>query len=151
MIADPHFPTVIPTGQANNPGWEGSTMAKVSRDSVPEVADFGVGEDRTDHFDDWTVCFTTIRQDADLAPLLKGLPDDKCQCPHWGYVFRGRLTVRYNDHEETIEAGEAYYMPPGHAPAATAGSEFVMFSPTDDLAVSEAQINANMQTMMQAG
>lgn len=126
-------------------------MAKVSRESAPEVTDFGMAEDRTDHFDDWTVSFTTIRQDSDLAPLLKGLPDDRCQCPHWGYVFSGSITVNYGDHEETIEGGQAYYMPPGHAPAATAGSEFVMFSPTRELAVSEAQIEANMTVMMQSG
>ena len=42
-------------------------------------------EDRTDHFDGYTVNFTSIREDSDLAPLLKGLPGDSCQCPHWGY------------------------------------------------------------------
>src|SRR5205814_1940573 len=35
---------------------------------------------------------------AGNPPLLKGLPDDSCQCPHWGYVFAGQLTVRYPDH-----------------------------------------------------
>src|SRR5207245_7421707 len=30
----------------------------------------------------------------DLAPLLKGLPDDRCQCPHWGFLFKGRIVVR---------------------------------------------------------
>jgi hypothetical protein len=23
---------------------------------------------------------------ADFTPMLEGLPDDMCQCPHWGYV-----------------------------------------------------------------
>jgi len=27
-------------------------------------------------------------------------------------VFTGRITVCYADHEEVIEAGEAFYMPP---------------------------------------
>jgi quercetin dioxygenase-like cupin family protein len=44
-------------------------------------------------------------------------------------MIAGRLTVRYRDHEEVIEPGDAFYMPPGHVPAAQAGSEFVMFSP----------------------
>src|SRR5439155_15764393 len=77
------------------------------------------------------------RQDTDLAPLLKGLPGDSCQCPHWGYVTAGRLTVRYADHEEVVEADDAFSMPPGHVPAAEAGTEFVMFSPTPELRVSE--------------
>ena len=69
-------------------------MARASRDSAAEVTDYGPAEDRTDHFDGYTVNFTTIRQDSDLAPLLKGLPGDSCQCPHWGYMIAGRLTVR---------------------------------------------------------
>ena len=104
-------------------------MPRVSRDSAPEVVDYGPAEDRTDHFDDYTVSFTSIREDSDLAPLLKGLPGDSCQCPHWGYLFTGRMTVRYGDHEELIGPGDAFYMPAGHVPAAEAGTEFVMFSP----------------------
>ena len=100
-------------------------MAKVSRDSAPEVVDYGPAEDRTGHFDGYTVNFTSIREDSDLAPFLKGLPGDSCQCPHWGYMIADRLTVRYRDHEEVIEPGDAFYMPPGHVPAAQAGSEFV--------------------------
>ncbi len=50
-----------------------------------------------------------------------------------------------------IEAGDAFYMPPGHVPAAEAGSEFVMFSPTDELAVTESVIGANMQRLTQGG
>ena len=87
-------------------------MSKVSRDSAPEVIDYGPAEDRTDRFHGYTVNFTTIKQDSDLAPLLKGLPGDSCQCPHWGYLTAGRLTVRYADHEEVIEPGDAFYMPP---------------------------------------
>ena len=62
--------------------------------------------------------FTSVREDWDLAPLLKGLPGNSCQCPHWGYVTAGRLTVRYSDREEVIEPGDAFYTPPGHVPAA---------------------------------
>ena len=62
-------------------------MARVSRDSAPEVVDYGPAEDRTGHFDGYTVNFTSIRENSDLAPLLKGLPGDSCQCPHWGYMI----------------------------------------------------------------
>jgi quercetin dioxygenase-like cupin family protein len=64
-------------------------------------------------------------------------------------MIAGRLTVRYGDHEEVIEPGDAFYMSPGHVPAAQAGSEFVMFSPQKELAVSEAALKANMQRLMQ--
>lgn len=36
--------------------------------------DHGLAEDRTDHFDGYTVNFTSIREDSDLAPLLRRLP-----------------------------------------------------------------------------
>jgi hypothetical protein len=124
-------------------------MSKVSRESAPEFVDYGPAEDRTAHFHGYTVNFASIKEDADLAPLLKGLPGDSCQCPHWGYVTAGRLTVRYADHEEIIEPGDAFYMPPGHVPAAQAGSEFVIFSPKAELEVSEAAMRVNMQRMMQ--
>jgi hypothetical protein len=68
--------------------------------------------------------------------------------PHWGYVTAGRLTVRYGDREEVIEPGDAFYMPPGHVPAAVAGPELVMFSPQDELAAVEA---AMRELMMQKG
>ena len=78
------------------------------------------------------VGFETYNEDFDFAPLLKGLPDDRCQCPHYGYVLKGRMRVRYADREEIINAGDAYYMVPGHAPVMEAGTEIVEFSPIDD-------------------
>src|SRR5215472_13428628 len=109
-------------------------MPKLSKQNASFVEDFGVAEDCHDDLDDYTVNFVTIRQDHDLAPMLAALPGGNCACPHWGYVLKGRLTVRYSDHDETVEAGEAFYMSPGHTPAAEAGTEFVQFSPADQLA-----------------
>ena len=67
--------------------------------------------------------------DVDGTPLLVGLPDDRCQCPHWGYVLKGRLTYRFADHDEVFEAGDAFYLPPGHVPLADAGSELRAVQP----------------------
>ena len=126
-------------------------MPKVSKESAAQVDDMGpVGEDRHEDLDGYTVNFVTLRQESDLAPLLKGLPDDRCQCPHWGYVFKGTLTWRFADHEEVFQAGDAYYAPSGHIPVASAGSEFVSFSPTDELQVVEAAMLKNMQAMQGA-
>jgi hypothetical protein len=108
-------------------------MPTVSKQSASLVDDFGVAEDRHDDLDGYTVNFVTIRQTHDLAPMLAALPGGTCQCPHWGYVLKGRLTIRYEGHEETVEAGEAFYMTPGHVPAADEGTEFVQFSPSDQL------------------
>jgi hypothetical protein len=53
---------------------------------------------------------------GDLRPALVGVPDDLCQCPHWGYVINGRLKMHTRDGEHVYEAGEAFYWAPGHAP-----------------------------------
>jgi hypothetical protein len=125
-------------------------MPRVSRESAANVADMGLAEDRGEELDGYAVTFVTIRQDADLAPMLKGLPDDRCQCPHWGYVFSGTLTWRYADHEEVCEAGDAYYALPGHTPSATTGSEFLQISPAAELRAVEAAVTKNMQAMLDA-
>jgi quercetin dioxygenase-like cupin family protein len=86
----------------------------------------------------------------DHTPLLKGAPDDRCQCPHWGYVLEGQLTYRFADHDETVRAGEAFYLPPGHIPVGNEpNSRIVQFSPTKELRVVEAVLMKNLQAMQQ--
>ena len=93
----------------------------------------------------YTVGFEGYSSDADLADFFRGLPDDRCQCPHWGYVISGKLTFTYNDHEETYVAGDAYYAPPGHTPSLFAGTEIVEFSPTDALQQTVAVVTENLR------
>ena len=119
-------------------------MAKVSSATAEKVADFPASLDRSSSVDGYNVNFVTIRETADLAPLLASLPGGHCSCPHWGYVFAGRLTVTYGDREEVYETGDAFYMPPGHTPRAEAGTEFVQFSPVEEYAVTEAAIVAGL-------
>lgn len=120
-------------------------MAKASKETTPTTMDFALAEDRSCALEDFTVNFVTIRQDHDLGPMLAALPGGMCQCPHWGVITKGRMTVRYADRTEVFEAGDAFYMPPGHAPAAEAGTELIQFSPTDLLAATEAAIADAMQ------
>jgi hypothetical protein len=109
-------------------------MPKTSKQTADRVEDMGVMEGRYSDLDGYTVGFESFREDADAAPIFRGLPDDRCQCPHWGYVIAGRLTLRYADRDEVYEAGDAYVAPPGHLPLVAAGTEVVEFSPTEDLA-----------------
>ena len=121
-------------------------MPKVSRDTA-QVAEFGAVEDRHDEIDGYSVNFVSFRQDADAAPLLKGLPDDRCSCPHWGYVFKGRMTFDLGDREEVFDAGDAFYVPAGHVPKVEAGTEIVQFSPAADLHLVEAAMAENMKRL----
>jgi hypothetical protein len=111
---------------------KGVVVPKASKQTVSQVEDIGVLESRSEELGGYTVEFTTFREDADATPFFKGLPDDRCQSPHWGYVLRGTLTFSYADREETYEAGDAYYGPPGHIPRVAAGTEIVEFSPTEE-------------------
>jgi hypothetical protein len=123
-------------------------MPKVSKQSATKGGDFGPVVDRADELEGYTVNFVEFREDIDATPLLKGLPDDRCQCPHWGYVITGRITARVGDGEEVYEAGDAFYMPPGHVSVKhEPGTQLVQFSPTDELRVTEAAMMRNMQAM----
>lgn len=94
-----------------------------------------------------TVEFGQFSKSADPAPYFEGLPNDRCQCPHWGYVIKGRLRFRYQDREEVYEAGDAYYAPPGHTPVMEPGVEYIEFSPTKQLAETMKVVERNMQTL----
>ena len=120
-------------------------MGKASKATTPTTMDMEMAEDRASQLHDFTVNFVTIRQTTDLAPMLASLPGGLCHCPHWGVMTKGRMTVTYPDRTEVFEAGDAFYMPPGHTPEAEAGSEFIQFSPTDLLAITEAAIAEGMQ------
>jgi hypothetical protein len=126
-------------------------MPKVSKQSATGGGDFGPVQDRSEQVEGYTVNFVTFREDVDATPLLKGLPEDRCQCPHWGYVIKGRMTMRFGDREEVYEAGDAWYAPPGHAPIKhEPDTEIVQFSPTEELAKTDQAMMKNMQAM-QAG
>jgi hypothetical protein len=128
---------------------EVTTMPRVSRDDAA-VEDVGPLVDRSGELDGYTLNFLTFRENIDATPLLKGLPDDQCQCPHWGYVLKGRLTYRVVGGEEVFVAGDAFYLPPGHIPIQTEpGSEFVQFSPTAALHETQEVMRKNMQAMQQ--
>ena len=126
-------------------------MAKVSKESATQGGDYGPVVDRNEDVEGYRISFTTFKEDVDGTPLLKGLPDDRCQCPHWGYVLTGSLTFRFPDRDEVFEAGDAFYTPPGHVPVRhEPGTEIVMFSPAHELRETEAVMMKNMQAMQHA-
>jgi hypothetical protein len=121
-------------------------MPKVSRQTASETMAMEGFEGRYENLEGgYTVGFESYTADADAAELFRGLPDDRCQCPHWGYVNKGRVAFRYPEREETYEAGDAYYAPPGHTPVFFAGTEIVEFSPTDALGETIGVIVENLR------
>lgn len=121
-------------------------MPKVSRESATKSEEVGPVRDRFEVLDGYSANFTAFLEDIDATPLLKGLPGDKCQCPHWGYVFKGSMTVRVGDVDEVYNAGEAFYTPPGHTPLThQAGTEVLMFSPEELLGETGRAVRRNAQ------
>lgn len=109
-------------------------MKAVRREDVPvAIEGDGVEFRRQEIGGDLTVAFVHFPKGADLRPALAGLPDDLCQCPHWGYVIKGRVKMHTRDGEHVYEAGQAFYWAPGHAPEALEDSDYVDFSPTQEL------------------
>jgi mannose-6-phosphate isomerase-like protein (cupin superfamily) len=123
-------------------------VPRTSKETAGNVTDLGVLEERTEELGDYTVGFTTFRDGGDATPVFRGLPDDRCQSEHWGYVFSGKLTFRYADHDEVYEAGDAYYAPPGHIPVVEAGTEVVEFSPTAKYRQTMEVVASNMAALM---
>ncbi|MFC4784781.1 cupin domain-containing protein [Nocardioides sp. MAHUQ-72] len=120
-------------------------MSRASKATAAESIEVEGYEGHFQNMDDgFTVAFEKYTADVDLSPFFKGLPDDRCQCAHWGYVVTGRLTFHTSRGDESFEAGDAYYVGPGHTPVLFAGTEVVEFSPTDELARTMGVVSQNM-------
>ena len=119
-------------------------MAHACKDTAPIAVDTSFYCGKAVELGEVTVMFETFPQEHDATPFFRGLPDDRCPCPHWGLVVRGSWTAHYCDHDETFEAGDVFYSPPGHLPSCTAGTELITFSPTRELAETMAVVGRNV-------
>jgi mannose-6-phosphate isomerase-like protein (cupin superfamily) len=125
---------------------EVAEMPKVSKENA-KYQDYGPVESWSEEVDGNAIEFVYFKQDIDSTPMLKGLPNDECTCPHWGYVLKGKVTFTIDGVEEVYEPGDAFYVPPGHLQRADGGTEYLQFSPAKEMAVVEQQIMKNMQEM----
>lgn len=119
-------------------------MPRTRKDEAPLLVDEAAVTGRYVELDHYTVSFETFHTETDPARLFRGLPDDRCQCEHWGVVVSGKLDIRYADRTEIYTAGDAYYIAPGHLPWPHTGTEVIEFSPTAELHDTMAVVSANM-------
>jgi hypothetical protein len=105
-------------------------MIALKREQVPVAIDAPGVELRKEKLGNMSVAFVRAQKGTDLRPALKGLPDDRCQCPHWGYLFKGKVRMHTAEGVRDYEAGQAFYWAPGHAPEMLEDSEYVDFSPS---------------------
>jgi hypothetical protein len=83
---------------------------------------------------DWggmRVGVVTVPAGTDFGPLLAGLPRDRCQSAHWGYVIHGRLRVAFEDDVEILQTGDFFHLTAGHTGVAEEDTEFVEVSPPE--------------------
>ena len=97
---------------------------------LPMVENYGDGFfSRLTEWGGMIVSYESFPKGVDAAPLFKGLPDDMCQSPHWGYVIKGQVRVRRADGDDVMRTGDVYYIEPGHVPVFEEDTEVLEFSP----------------------
>ena len=110
---------------------------RISKDQIPakinvpgavarQVTDFGdaagYGTMAGEYF--------SLAAGTDIAPLLKGLNDDACHAPHWGYIISGEVVVPYTDgNVDTCTGNHVFYWPHGHSVRVVKDAEMILFSP----------------------
>ena len=81
-----------------------------------------------------TAAFNELPAGTDIGPLLQGLKNNSCHCPHWGYIVDGAIKITYdNGTVETLTAGDVFYLPPGHTGIVEKDLKILDFSPEKEL------------------
>ena len=104
---------------------------RASKEELPTLFKAGEATIRGADWDEMRVAIVSVPAGTDFGPLLKGQPNDRCPCPHWGYVLKGRLKIQSEVGEEILRAGDVYYLPAGHTGVAVEDTEFLEVSPPD--------------------
>jgi hypothetical protein len=74
--------------------------------------------------------YFSLATGVDTTPLFVGLDGGVCDCPHWGFVLKGRITTtNARGEKETVSTDDLFYWPPGHNVRVEDDAEIVMFSP----------------------
>ena len=98
---------------------------------LPVMLQAGPASVRGIEWGEMRVSLISVPAGTDFGPLLRGLPNDRCQAPHWGYVLRGRLRIQSAAGEEVLNAGDFYYLAPDHTGVAEEDTEFMEVAPPE--------------------
>ena len=115
---------------------------------LPLIEDYGKDfRGRQIEWGGMIVSYETFPRGIDATPLFKGLPEDMCQSPHWGYLLKGRMRVKRAGEDEIVQAGDVYYLEPGHVPVFEEPSEILEFSPKSAYQQTVEVVARNMAAM----
>ena len=94
-----------------------------NKENIPENTEFG----------DFVAIYQQLPKGIDVDSMLEGLPNNMCHCPHWGYVVKGSMILKYADGaEEEVTAGDVFYFPPNHTAEIKEDIAWVEFSPKEE-------------------
>ncbi|MBE0608741.1 MAG: hypothetical protein IH609_05130 [Dehalococcoidia bacterium] len=97
-----------------------------STSNLPVLVEAGPNQVRGTDWGAMRVAVVSVAAGTDFGPLLAGLPNDRCQAEHWGYVIKGRLRITdANNHEELLVGGDVYHLGAGHTGVAEEDTEFI--------------------------
>jgi hypothetical protein len=108
-------------------------MSTFTRENTEVAVDLdGLGQQHRAEAGGMIVALERWRAGLDTAEMFADLPAGACQEPHWGFVVKGSVTMRYTDGgSETFTPGQAYYIRPGHNAHVDEDVELVEFSRSD--------------------
>ncbi len=101
---------------------------RATRDELPILFGADPAAIRGGDWGEMRCLILSLPAGTDLTPLLAGLPNNLCPCPHWGYLLKGRVQVSYADGSEVLLAGDLFYLPPGHTAFVDEDAEIIEFS-----------------------
>jgi len=109
-------------------------MGTFTRDNTELAVDLdGLGQQHRAEDGGMIIALERWEEGLDTGEMFADLPDGACQEPHWGYVLKGSVTMRYTDgRRETLRAGEAYFIGPGHNAHVDEDVELVEFTRADE-------------------
>ena len=116
-------------------------------ESLPVISEAGGFSLRGSEWGGMMVGLWTIPAGTDMKPLLAGLPGDLCQCPHWGYVLKGRIRFSFADGDQVVSTGEVFYIEPGHSPSFEEDTQLVEFDPMEPWLAMMAAVGRNVATL----
>ena len=119
---------------------------KIKKEDIPVIMEApGTVMRKLSGLGNMDVNYHELPKGLDFTPLLKGLPNDMCHCPHWGYILEGAFRFIYNDGtEEVFEEGDVFYAPAGHTAIVDKDLKFIDFSPTKEL----TEVLTNVEKVM---
>jgi hypothetical protein len=111
---------------------------------------------RSAQWGDMEIGFTTVDGPLDGTELdrIGGMPGGVCVCPHYGYVFEGRIRATYPNTpfpDEVASAGEAYFFPAGHVLIYEEATKSMELNPAFALGLCMDATARGYQLMMESG